>query len=140
MATPVVQSKLRELDRILDTLEALRRGAPSPRVTLARLYSVIFFTLTFLATPPDWGVLRALVAAAAGIAALKLLEKFGPGRPSWWSRLSDQLWSYEPHDRKALERLRKELVANANQGRHKAMARVVSWARIELAALSGRTR
>jgi len=75
-----------------------------------------------------------------GFAALKLLEKFGPGRPSWWSRLSDQLWSYEPRDRKALEQLRKELVANASQGRHKAIARVVSWSRTELAAISGRAR
>ena len=130
----------KQLEDILDTLEALRRGAPSPRLTFARLYSLAFFALALVAAPADWGLARGAAAAAVGISALKLLERFGPGPRSWWARLSDQLWSYEPRDRQALERLRKDLVANANQGQRKAIAQVWSWARTELATIAGGAR
>lgn len=134
--TPFVRSKLRELDRILDTVEALDRGTPAPRLTLARLYSLIFFALAFLATPADWGPLRAIVAAAAGIGMLELLARVGPGRASWWTCLSDQLWSYKPIDIEALASLRKQLAANGKQGKRRALLRVIDWSRTELAAIT----
>ena len=140
MKTTSVQHKLRELDGILDTLECIRHRAPSPRSVAARFYSLIFLALAFALAPHAWGLARGASAAAVGFGALKLLEKYGPGRRSWWSRLSDQLWSYEPHDPQALARLRKDLVANANQGQRKAIARVVSWSRTELSAISGSAR
>lgn len=138
--TPFVRGKLRELNRIMDTVDALDRGIPAPRLTLARLYSIIFFALVFLATPADWGLLRAIVPAVVGIGMLKLLEKVGPGRASWWTCLSDQLWSYEPIDTEALTSLRTQLAANGKQGKRRALLRVIDWSRIELAAVTDRNR
>ena len=132
-----VRTKLRELDGILDTLECIAHRAPSPRSITARLYSIVFLALAFALAPHAWGLARGAAAAAAGFGAFKLLEKFGPGRPSWWSRLSDQLWSYKPIDSEALARLRKDLVANARQGQRKTLAQVAQWARTELAAITG---
>ena len=140
MKTTSVQHKLRELDSILDTVECIRYRAPSPRSIAARTYSIIFLALAFALAPHAWGLARGAAAGVVGFVALKVLEKFGPGSRSWWSRLSDQLWSYEPRDRQALERLRNELVTNASQGKRKAIARVLSWSRTELAAISGRAR
>ena len=140
MKTTSVQHKLRELDSILDTIECINRGIPAPRSLAARFYSVIFLVLAFALAPAVWGLARGAAAAVVGFVALKFLEKFGPGRRSWWSRLSDQLWGYQPSNRQALERLRNELVRNASDGKRKAIARVVDWSRTELAAISGRAR
>lgn len=134
--TPFARRKLRELDRILVTVDALNHGGPAPRLILARLYSVIFFALAFLAAPAGWGLARAIVAAAVGIGMLKLLAKNGPGRASWWTCLSDQLWSYEPIDIEALASLRKQLAANGKQGKRRALLRVIDWSRAELAAIT----
>ncbi|MHB1770603.1 MAG: hypothetical protein ACYCST_02460 [Acidimicrobiales bacterium] len=140
MNNPFVRTKLRELDGILDTLECIAHRVPAPRSIWAWLYSVIFLALAFALAPHAWGLARGAAAAAAGFGAFKFLEKFGPGRPSWWSRLSDQLWSYEPIDTEALARLRKDLVANARQGQRNAIAQVLQWSRTELAAIAGRGR
>lgn len=134
MAHPRIGDR-KKLENILDTLEALRRGSTSPRLTFARLYSILFFALAFLCTPAHWGPARGIAAAAVGIGTLKFLERFGPGPRSWWARLADQLWSYKPHDAAALEQLRKDLIANGSQGHHKAIEMVQSWSRAELAAI-----
>ena len=134
--TPLARGKLRELERILVIVDALNHGAPAPRLILARLYSVIFSALAFLATPAGWGLARAVVAAAIGIGMLELLARFGPGRASWWTCLSDQLRSYEPIDLAALESLRKDLAANGKQGKRHALLRVIDWSRTERAAIT----
>ena len=138
--SPFERRKLRELDRIMDVTKALNRGIPAPRLLYARGYSAVFFSLAFFGTPPEWGVGRAICAAAVGFGVLKLLEKVGPGRASWWTSLSTRLWSYEPIDTEALSQLRKRLAANGKEGGRYALLRVVDWANIELDAIKASAR
>jgi hypothetical protein len=138
MNTTSVQHKLRELDRILDTVECIRHRAPSPRSFAACGYALIFAVLAFALVPPALEPVRILAALAVGIVGYTFLAKFGPGSPSWWARLSDQLWSYEALDRQAHEALRRSLVAHATRGPRHAITQVVAWSRTELAAISSR--
>ncbi|MGC8519781.1 MAG: hypothetical protein ACP5P4_14860 [Steroidobacteraceae bacterium] len=123
----------------MDTIECLHAGVPAPRTSLAMVYAVIFMALAFALIPADWGPARFIAAIAVGWWIYEFLKKHGPGRASWWTRLSDQLWSYDPIDRRALETLRRELVEHARQGKRRALVRMTRWARSELAAIGGAT-
>jgi hypothetical protein len=136
MDAPSVQQKLRELDRILDTVECIRHRAPSPRSLAACGYALIFAVLAFALVPADLEFIRLLTPLAVGIAGYMFLAKFGPGPASWWARLSDQLWSYEALDPQAHEALRRSLVAHATRGPRHAIAQVVAWSRTEFAAIT----
>ena len=133
--TPIVQVKLRQLNRILDTVDALNARLPAPRCLLAVLYGCIFFTLAFLAAPPEWGLWRAIIATAVGLPMRKVLEKHGPGHTSWWARLSAQLRQYTPVDQKGLTKLRKHLSTHGSRGKQYALRQVVDWVRTETDAV-----
>ena len=135
-----VDGRLRDLNAILDTIECLHAGMPAPRTFLAMLYAAIFMALAAALAPADCGVARLIAAAAVGWGMYVFLKTHGPGRESWWSRLSGQLWSYEPLDRQAFEQLRRDLVEKAPEGKRFALACVVRWARDELAAISDPAR
>lgn len=135
-----IDGRRRKLNAILVTIECMRAGVAAPRVLLARGYTFIYMVLIYALIPADWGLARFITAVTVGFGAYEFLKKYGPGRASWWTRLSDQLWSYEPRDRKALEQLRRELVEKASQGKGKALARVERWARAERSAISSATR
>lgn len=135
-----IDGRRRKLDAILVTIECMRTGVPAPRALLGRGYAIIFMVMVYALIPADWGLPRFIAAVTVGLGVYEFLKKYGPGRASWWTRLSDQLWSYEPRDRQALERLRRELVEKASQGKRKALARVERWARAERSAISSATR
>jgi len=140
MKTASVERELRELDRIVSTLNCIRYHAPPPRVITAVFYAAVFVELAFLLAPSAWGSERVLVALAVGLGMFKFLERFGPGPRTWWKRLGVQLRRYTPRDARALERLRKDLAASEGKGEDSAILRVLSWSRIELEAITAAHR
>jgi len=117
---------------ILSTVKHINLGHASPRVRASRLYGMIFGVLTYLLFQGCTVGTRAVIAGSTALVVYSILYWIGPGQKSWWQRLADQLWSYNPTDKAALEDLRETIRHSDIDNKRNVLLAIIQWANIEL--------